>query len=108
MKKKSASQSAFFNPRVLLGLFIVLASVFLALFATPATERTRRAEANPPRLGFGPATAGSAQIKPLAGALTGTAQWVWQNPLPQGNALYIPSFTDANTGTAVGDNWHDH
>src|SRR5262249_53510409 len=63
MKKKSASQSAFFNPRVLLGLFIVLAGVFLALFATPATERTRRAEANPPRFRFGPATAGSAQIK---------------------------------------------
>src|SRR6266702_6908555 len=31
MKKKSASQSAFFNPRVLFGLFIVLAGVFLAL-----------------------------------------------------------------------------
>ena len=31
MKKKSASQSAFFNLRVLLGLFIVLAGVFLAL-----------------------------------------------------------------------------
>src|SRR5207237_10657299 len=31
MKKKSASQSAFFNFRVLIGLFIVLAGVFLAL-----------------------------------------------------------------------------
>src|SRR6266404_8511861 len=31
MKKKSASQSAFFNLRVLTGLFIVLAGVFLAL-----------------------------------------------------------------------------
>src|SRR5229473_6558088 len=31
MKKKSASQSAFFNLRVLIGLFIVLAGVFLAL-----------------------------------------------------------------------------
>jgi hypothetical protein len=31
MKKKSASQSAFFNPRVLIGLCIVLAGVFLAL-----------------------------------------------------------------------------
>ena len=31
MKKKSTSQSAFFNPRVLIGLFIVLAGVFLAL-----------------------------------------------------------------------------
>src|SRR6266478_2848535 len=34
MKKKSSSQSAFFNLRVLLGLFMVLAGVFLALFAT--------------------------------------------------------------------------
>ena len=29
--------------------------------------------------------------------------WFWQNPLPQGNHLYDVSFTDANTGTAVGD-----
>src|SRR6266481_3785283 len=31
MKKKSASRSAFFNIRVLIGLFIVLTGVFLAL-----------------------------------------------------------------------------
>src|SRR5437667_8545435 len=31
MKKKSTSQSAFFNVRVLIGLFVVLAGVFLAL-----------------------------------------------------------------------------
>src|ERR1700730_1681349 len=31
MKKKSASQSAFFNLRILIGLFIALAGVFLAL-----------------------------------------------------------------------------
>ena len=31
MKKKSASQSAFFNTRVLIGVFILLAGVFLAL-----------------------------------------------------------------------------
>ena len=30
------------------------------------------------------------------------AQWVWQNPLPQGNHLFGLSFTDANNGTAVG------
>jgi photosystem II stability/assembly factor-like uncharacterized protein len=28
--------------------------------------------------------------------------WYWQNPLPQGNMLLGVSFTDANTGTAVG------
>src|SRR6516225_7229997 len=33
MKKKSAPHSAFFNPRVLLGVIIVLAGVSLALFA---------------------------------------------------------------------------
>ena len=32
------------------------------------------------------------------------SRWVWQNPLPQGNTLYGASFTDANTGTATGDN----
>ena len=31
MKNKSTSQSAFFNPRVLIGLSMVLAGVFLAL-----------------------------------------------------------------------------
>src|SRR5947207_9123145 len=31
MKKKSASRSAFFNLRVLIGLFVVLSGVFLAL-----------------------------------------------------------------------------
>src|SRR5436309_73521 len=34
MKKKSATQSAFLNPRVLIGLFIIVAGVSLALFAT--------------------------------------------------------------------------
>src|SRR5947207_1642864 len=29
--------------------------------------------------------------------------WFWQNPLPQGNYLRPVSFTDANTGTVVGD-----
>ena len=29
--------------------------------------------------------------------------WFWQNRLPQGNGLGGVSFTDANTGTAVGD-----
>ena len=36
MKKKSTSQSAFFNLRVLTGLFVFLAGVFLALLATGA------------------------------------------------------------------------
>jgi hypothetical protein len=44
----------------------------------------------------------------LTALLTGSdaafaqAGWFWQNPLPQGNPLRGVSFTDANTGTAVG------
>src|SRR2546425_2530007 len=34
MKKKSATESAFLNPRVLIGLFIIVAGVSLALLAT--------------------------------------------------------------------------
>src|SRR5437588_6521690 len=47
MKKKSASQSAFFNLRVLIGLFIVLAGVFLALlgFGTFSTITATSAQA---------------------------------------------------------------
>jgi hypothetical protein len=43
MKKKSTSQSAFFNLRVLIGLFVALTGVSLALLAT----------ANPSGLTFG-------------------------------------------------------
>ena len=50
--KKSASQSAFFNLRVLIGLFVVLAGVFLALCATSGGG-----------LSFGSTAAGSVRIK---------------------------------------------
>ena len=45
MKKKSASQSAFFNLRVLIGLFTVLAGVFLALlgFGTAQAQQKKKA-----------------------------------------------------------------
>src|SRR6516165_8123928 len=39
MKKKSASQLAFFNPRVLIGLCVILAGVCLALFAMNPSAR---------------------------------------------------------------------
>ena len=44
MKKKSASQSAFFNLRVLIGLFTVLAGVFLALlgFGTAQAQQKKK------------------------------------------------------------------
>src|SRR5438034_11262633 len=49
MKKKSASQSAFFNLRVLIGLFIVLAGVFLALagLGTFSASASNSAKAQP-------------------------------------------------------------
>ena len=40
MKKKSASRSAFFNVRVLIGLFILLAGVFLALASSGVFSAT--------------------------------------------------------------------
>jgi hypothetical protein len=52
MREKSASQSGFFNLRVLIGLFVVLAGVSLAVFATSGGG-----------LGFGSTTLGSVQIK---------------------------------------------
>src|SRR5438094_8572092 len=52
MKRKSASQSAFCNLRVLIGLFVVVAGVCQALFATSGAG-----------LSFGSRTAGSVQIK---------------------------------------------
>ena len=47
MKKKSASQSAFFNLRVLIGLFTVLAGVFLALlgFGTAQAQQQQKKKA---------------------------------------------------------------
>ena len=49
MKKKSTSQSAFFNPRVLIGLFLVLAGAVLALigFGTFSGLTASSAKAQP-------------------------------------------------------------
>jgi hypothetical protein len=47
MKKKSASQSAFFNLRVLIGLFVVLAGVFLALVGLGAFSNLLAQPRNP-------------------------------------------------------------
>ena len=46
MKNKSTFRSACFNLCFLIGLIVVLAGVFLALFATSAPGRTRSGEAN--------------------------------------------------------------
>ena len=45
MKKKSASRSAFFNLRVLIGLFVVLAGVFLALVSLGTFSATAASSA---------------------------------------------------------------
>jgi glucose/arabinose dehydrogenase len=95
MKKKSASQSAFFNLRVLIGLFVVLAGVFLALFAT----------ANPPTRGlaFDPATAGLAQAKISALGLNGQ----FSGRAPSGTTIQLEQvasgLTQPTTVTNAGD-----
>src|SRR5262249_49306981 len=88
MKKKSVSHDAFFNVRILIFVALFTISAIAMLFAVSGNERSRRT----PHIGG---------IKRSAGA--GTAQWVWQKPLPQGNPLNGVSFTDANIGTLVGE-----
>src|SRR5438093_880300 len=64
MKKKSTSQSAFFNLRVLFGLFVALAGVSLALvgFGARPLPSNRKAPAGPAKCEI---TAESGQISPL-------------------------------------------
>jgi len=64
MKKKSTSQSAFFNLRVLVGLFVALAGVSLALvgFGARPAPATRNAPAGPGKYKI---TTKSGQISPL-------------------------------------------
>ncbi len=44
----------------------------------------------------------TANISNKIGAGSSSGQWVWQNPLPQGNTLQDFSFIDTNNGFAVG------
>jgi len=44
----------------------------------------------------------TANISNKTGAGLAAGQWVWQNPLPQGNTLQDFSFIDTNNGFAVG------
>src|ERR1700682_846565 len=48
MKKKSASQSGFFNLRLLIGLFLVLAGVFLALLGFGVAQAQQKIYAKSP------------------------------------------------------------
>src|ERR1700750_1800010 len=43
-------------------------------------------------------------ISSKAASGSSNTQWIWQNPLPQGNTLRGASFVYANTGTVVGEN----
>src|SRR6266404_5811694 len=61
MKKKSSSQSAFFNLRVLLGLFMVLAGVFLALLGLGVFS----AQAQPQKNDIAAKYIGTKSINPL-------------------------------------------
>ena len=67
MKKKSASQSAFFNLRVLIGLFTVLAGVFLALlgFGTAQAQQKKKATISSSIDPLVPAMVDCARIKDL-------------------------------------------
>src|SRR4029078_12326424 len=81
MKKKSVSNSAFFNVRVLVFVALFTSFASAVLFAVSVGGRTPRSKGTP----------------------AGAAQWVWQKPLPQGNPLNAVSFTAASNGTAVGE-----
>ena len=101
MKHKSTSRSAYLNLRVLIALVLILAGVFVALFATSAPGRTRRGEANSsPGVRLGSDVFSNVLAEPSGEEEP--AGWFWQNPLPQGNDLRGASFIDANTGTVVG------
>jgi photosystem II stability/assembly factor-like uncharacterized protein len=102
MKSKSSSQCGFFNLRVLILIVFFTGSIVVALFAMTVDGRTRRSDTNPFGHGFGSATARSAHVREQSGAPAGTAQWVWQNPLPQGNDLIDVKMLDSKTGIAVG------
>ena len=88
------------NPRVPL-LLSSLAGIFGAWMATE-TGYARSGVATSVSNHVG-ARVSSSDLPRRSPGETG-AHWVWQNPLPQGNTLYGVSFTDANTGTATGDN----
>jgi glucose/arabinose dehydrogenase len=73
VKKKSTFQSAFFNLRVLIGLFVFIAAVFLAMFATSAIERTHRGEANPFAGGLRPGAQAEVSAPDFTGQFSGRA-----------------------------------
>ena len=67
MKKKSTSQSAFFNLRVLLGLVLALAGVFLALLGFGAfSNASAQANATPEAQQFGQRTVSRASRSDLS------------------------------------------
>jgi ligand-binding sensor domain-containing protein len=96
MKKKSTSQSAFVNMRVLIGLFVVLAGVFLALLGFGAfSNALARAEGTKPALN----TAQGQRLK-AAVHIIGDNFWAQTNG-PRGGDV-IASATNASGHVFVG------
>src|SRR6187549_1309216 len=102
MNKKSVSQSAFVNLRVLLSIALFTGTIVAALFAAAVDGRTRRGDISPIGLGRESAIVRSAERKTSSEVPAGSAQWLWQRPLPQGNPLYAVSLPDGVNGIAVG------
>ena len=68
MKKKSTSQSAFFNLRVLVGLFVALAGISMALLAANPSGRGAPAGHNAPAGPFKYKVTTKSSIDPLVPA----------------------------------------
>lgn len=88
--RRSVDEGGFLT-RVLIALVFVLAGGLPMLFAVANSSASRGA-------GSGARPNVSAQ----ASSGAESAQWFWQNPLPQGNDLRGASFINGNTGTVVG------
>ena len=72
---------------IVLSFLVITAVCGLVLASHPELRQSRKAA----HIANGRANASS------------SAQWRWQNPLPQGNNLRAASLVNANTGTLVGD-----
>jgi Kelch motif protein/VCBS repeat protein len=97
MKKRSNSHSAFLNLRVLFGLFVMLAGVFLALVSfgtfSSVLAQTNRTELT------------HAQVRPVGVAPSGSAAVVWsdnRNDLPGGAPRKDPNVYYNKIGSASG------
>jgi hypothetical protein len=101
MHKKSASQSAFLNLCVLIGLLVFIAGVLLAVFSESALGRIRRSEAKP-----------QASVDTTAGVIRGQGAATPPTPTPTGGCQYAITFgvdtiVPGNTDTGNHCAWCD-